>query len=228
MRSVRRSFRAPSEARSFRGTERPAGACGTMDLTHALTQPIPPMEARLVSELPGGPGWQFEPKWDGFRAIAVREGGKGCDLVEIRQAARPLFPGARRAARRYQRHALHPGWRDRRAARRHPVVRRAAGTTASRGEPDRAPPRETPAQLMLFDALALGKSELAEAPLEERRHALEAFHRRHGNESLRPRPAAATSSAHALGWRRPVVRSTASWRSGATCLISAGSEPWPR
>src|SRR5262249_60235125 len=38
--------------------------------------PIPlalePMEALLVAELPKEPGWQFEPKWDGFRCLAFR------------------------------------------------------------------------------------------------------------------------------------------------------------
>src|SRR5688500_10156457 len=37
--------------------------------------PLAPMEARSVDELPGGAGWQFEPKWDGFRCIAVKQGG---------------------------------------------------------------------------------------------------------------------------------------------------------
>jgi ATP-dependent DNA ligase len=32
------------------------------------------MEARLVAELPREPGWQFEPKWDGFRCLAFRAG----------------------------------------------------------------------------------------------------------------------------------------------------------
>ena len=31
------------------------------------------MEARSVEEIPAGPGWQYEPKWDGFRCIAFRE-----------------------------------------------------------------------------------------------------------------------------------------------------------
>ena len=34
------------------------------------------MEAKAVSELPAGPGWQFEPKWDGFRCLAFRSGGQ--------------------------------------------------------------------------------------------------------------------------------------------------------
>jgi ATP-dependent DNA ligase len=32
------------------------------------------MEAKLVDALPVEAGWQFEPKWDGFRAIASRLG----------------------------------------------------------------------------------------------------------------------------------------------------------
>jgi len=31
--------------------------------------PFPPMEAELVRELPEGDGWQYEPKWDGFRGV---------------------------------------------------------------------------------------------------------------------------------------------------------------
>ncbi len=41
-----------------------------------LEQPIEPMEAKLVAALPDGEHWQFEPKWDGFRAIAVRDGDR--------------------------------------------------------------------------------------------------------------------------------------------------------
>ncbi|MFN2589668.1 MAG: ATP-dependent DNA ligase [Actinomycetota bacterium] len=36
--------------------------------------PIAPMEAKSVAELPEGDGWHYEPKWDGFRAIAFRDG----------------------------------------------------------------------------------------------------------------------------------------------------------
>src|ERR1700681_3851344 len=31
------------------------------------------MEEKNVAELPTGPGWQYEPKWDGFRCTAFRE-----------------------------------------------------------------------------------------------------------------------------------------------------------
>src|SRR3954468_25079030 len=33
-----------------------------------------PMEAKLVDDLPKDRGWQFEPKWDGFRCLAFRSG----------------------------------------------------------------------------------------------------------------------------------------------------------
>ena len=38
-----------------------------------LDYPYPPMEAESVPELPVGPQWQYEPKWDGFRCLAFRE-----------------------------------------------------------------------------------------------------------------------------------------------------------
>ena len=48
------------------------------DLGIPLT--LAPMEALLVAELPKEPGWQFEPKWDGFRCLAFRAKGE----VEIK------------------------------------------------------------------------------------------------------------------------------------------------
>ena len=41
-----------------------------------LKFPYPPMEAESVDELPAGDGWIFEPKWDGFRCLAFRDGDK--------------------------------------------------------------------------------------------------------------------------------------------------------
>jgi ATP-dependent DNA ligase len=55
--------------------KRPAGLA---DLGVALD--LAPMEAKLVTELPKDAGWQFEPKWDGFRCLAFRAGGQ----VEIK------------------------------------------------------------------------------------------------------------------------------------------------
>jgi ATP-dependent DNA ligase len=34
------------------------------------------MEALLVHEIPNGQGWQYEPKWDGFRCLVFRDGKK--------------------------------------------------------------------------------------------------------------------------------------------------------
>jgi ATP-dependent DNA ligase len=52
-----------------------------------LAFPYPPMEAESAQTLPGGAGWQFEPKWDGFRCIAFRDG----NTVRIQsKAGKPL------------------------------------------------------------------------------------------------------------------------------------------
>src|SRR3954465_7066734 len=68
------------------------GAGGLASLPVPLN--TPPMEAKLVGELPQGPGWQFEPKWDGFRCLAFRAG----DEVDLRaKSGKPLgryFPQA--------------------------------------------------------------------------------------------------------------------------------------
>ena len=63
---------------------------------------LPPMEAQLVEELPEEPGWQFEPKWDGFRCLAFRAGNE----VELRaKSGKPLaryFPEMSAALRGFQ------------------------------------------------------------------------------------------------------------------------------
>ena len=41
-----------------------------------IRSPLPPMEARSVDKVPTGEEWQYEPKWDGFRCLAFREGSK--------------------------------------------------------------------------------------------------------------------------------------------------------
>jgi len=142
----------------------------------AQEMPIPPMEAKLVEALPEEPGWEFEPKWDGFRCLAYREG----DEIELyAKSGKPLgryFPEVVEIVR-----AL-PGDRfildgelvipmgetlsfDALQLRLHPAesrIRRLA--------------RETPAILILFDMLMRpGGESLMEAPLTERRAALERF-----------------------------------------------------
>ena len=43
-------------------------------MTLPLKQPYLPMEAKSVEQLPSGAEWQYEPKWDGFRCVAFRDG----------------------------------------------------------------------------------------------------------------------------------------------------------
>jgi len=42
------------------------------------------MEALAAPELPVGPEWQYEPKWDGFRCIAFKQDG----VVELQSKSR--------------------------------------------------------------------------------------------------------------------------------------------
>jgi len=44
--------------------------------TMSIHPPLLPMEAKLVSTIPKGAEWQYEPKWDGFRCLAFRDGSK--------------------------------------------------------------------------------------------------------------------------------------------------------
>src|SRR5918912_708034 len=46
-----------------------------------------PMEADTGAEIPSGHGWYYEPKWDGFRCLAFRDG----DEVDLRsKSGKPL------------------------------------------------------------------------------------------------------------------------------------------
>jgi len=148
----------------------------TINAAVALEMPIPPMEAKTVESLPEEPGWDFEPKWDGFRCLAHRDG----DKVELyAKSGKPLgryFPEVVEIVR-----AL-PGRKfildgelviaegealsfDALQLRLHPAESRI-----------RKLARETPAMLILFDMLMKPDGEsLMTAPLTERRGALESF-----------------------------------------------------
>lgn len=135
------------------------------------------MEAKLVATLPQGAGWQYEPKWDGFRAIVVRDG----DAVTIwSKSGRPLgryFPElvalllACRTPRFVVDGEITVPLADHLSfgalqARLHPAPSRIARLS-----------QETPAQLILFDMLACGSHELETKSLAVRRASLEEFHR---------------------------------------------------
>jgi ATP-dependent DNA ligase len=53
---------------------------------------LAPMEAKLVTELPKEAGWQFEPKWDGFRCLAFRAGGDAEIKAKSGKSLSRFFP----------------------------------------------------------------------------------------------------------------------------------------
>lgn len=149
--------------------------------------PLEPMEAKLAAELPDGPGWQFEPKWDGFRCLAVKQG----DAVLLwSKSGKPLpryFPEVAAALAELPGDFVLDGELlipvgptlsfGALQLRLHPAESRIRRLSA-----------ETPARLMLFDCLAVDGETLADRPLSERRAALERFHARHRSPTLRLSP----------------------------------------
>jgi len=157
------------------------------------------MEALLAAELPEGDGWQYEPKWDGFRCLARRDGD---DISLTSKSGKPLaryFPEvvAMLAALK-QREFLIDGELiipigdalsfDALQLRLHPAESRIRKLS-----------QQTPAELMLFDVLALGGKSLADRPLSERRSALEDFHRAERAAGLLLSPVTNDRDT-ALGW----------------------------
>jgi len=63
-----------------------------MRVKTALKPPLPPMEARSAENIPAGDGWQYEPKWDGFRCIAFRNGEKITCNRRPASRSRAIFP----------------------------------------------------------------------------------------------------------------------------------------
>ena len=158
---------------------------------------LAPMEAKLVAELPYDKGWQFEPKWDGFRALVFRDGVDVKILSKSGKSLARYFPEivALVAAVDQARFILDGELIlpiddvlsfDALQARLHPAASRVAKLS-----------RETPAQLMLFDCLEDGKRDLLGRPLIERRAALEAFHAQHGTPSIMLSPCGDLATARA-------------------------------
>jgi ATP-dependent DNA ligase len=134
--------------------------------------PFPPMEAELVRELPAGDGWQYEPKWDGFRGLLENASG---ELRLWSRNARPLlryFPELQALGK-----LLPPGSAldgeivierdgvldfDAMQTRLHPAesrVRKLSG--------------EIPARFIAFDMLVWKGAEVWPLPLAKRRARLE-------------------------------------------------------
>jgi ATP-dependent DNA ligase len=161
-----------------------------MSLPIPTTYPV--MEALLVDEIPTGREWQYEPKWDGFRCLAFKD-GKTVDLQS--KSGQPLaryFPELVEALRELgpERFVLDgeiviPIGRsisfDHLLMRIHPAESRIKKLA-----------EETPSIFIVFDLLVdeKGKSLVGE-PLAKRRPLLEAFARRFfpKAESIRLSPA---------------------------------------
>jgi ATP-dependent DNA ligase len=155
--------------------------------------PFPPMEAELVRELPEANGWQYEPKWDGFRGILENASG---ELRLWSRNARPLlryFPELKPLGKLLPPRSALDGEIvierdgvldfDAMQTRLHPAesrVNRLAG--------------EIPAQFIGFDVLVWKGEELWKLPLAERRRELE---RKAKRFTLSP---ASRERDEALGW----------------------------
>jgi ATP-dependent DNA ligase len=147
------------------------------------------MEALLAAELPKGDGWQYEPKWDGFRCIGRRD-GDSVDLVS--KSGKPLgryFPEIERLLLDVSRRQFLLDGElilpvgdalsfDALQLRLHPAASRVERLS-----------KETPAQYMVFDLLEIDGKSIAADPLSERRAGLERFHATQRLESLRLSPA---------------------------------------
>jgi ATP-dependent DNA ligase len=138
-----------------------------------LKPPIEPMLAKLADELPPAGAYLYEPKWDGFRAIAFR--GRNDVYIQSRDS-RPLdryFPELHDTLlERLPDNCVIDGEIviatergldfDALQLRLHPAASRVAKLA-----------KETPSAFVAFDVLAIGRRNLMESPQAERRTALE-------------------------------------------------------
>ena len=157
------------------------------------------MEALLAAELPEGDGWQFEPKWDGFRCLAKRD---GAEITLTSKSGKPLaryFPEvvetlAELKSKRFviDGELIIPLGDalsfDALQLRLHPAESRIRKLAL-----------ETPAEIMAFDLLELDGKSLTGEPLANRRRALEQFFRSNEASGLHLSPAT-TDRNTALGW----------------------------
>jgi len=167
----------------------------------AIVPPYAPMEAKLSRSLPRGANVLFEPKWDGFRCLAFRDGN---EIYLQSKSMKPLaryFPEvvAMLDALRAQRFVLDGELVipfedkldfDQLLQRIHPAESRV-----------RKLAEEFPARYVVFDLLVTPNGEsIADRPLEERRKELERFFKTlPANDALVMSPAT-TDRAVASGW----------------------------
>jgi ATP-dependent DNA ligase len=160
-------------------------------MTLPIKPPFAPMEALLVSEIPAGPNWEYEPKWDGFRCLAFRDGkhvelqSKSCQPLEryFPEVVEALF---KLKASKFVLDGelvipVSGGFSfDDLLQRIHPAASRVTKLS-----------RETPAHFIVFDLLVddTGKT-LVDLPLSKRREELESFARKYlaKNQSIELSP----------------------------------------
>ena len=161
-----------------------------------LQPPLEPQLARGKPELPADEGWSFEPKYDGFRALAFVDGE---ELYLQSRGGKPLqryFPELRFVPGRYvldgeividaQADSDEPEDFDALSQRIHPAASRIELLS-----------KETPARYIAFDLLALDDRSLLEQPFSERRRQLEQL--KLGAVTLAP---TVVTAAQAEGWLR--------------------------
>ena len=142
------------------------------------------MEAKLVDALPEGDGWQYEPKWDGFRCLVFRD---GADVALMSKSGKPLaryFPEMVETVLAMEADRVVLDGElvipvggslsfDALQLRLHPAESRVARLA-----------RETPAQLILFDLLFSKETSYLDAPLELRRRSLEIIYAAEQHDDL--------------------------------------------
>src|SRR5437763_16365431 len=130
-----------------------------------LRSPLPPQLARSRTSLPEGDGWAYEPKFDGFRAIAFVDGGEvalqsrnGKDLTRYFPEVAASFPDTRLVLDG----EIVAASFDTLGQRIHPAKSRVERLSV-----------ETPARFIAFDLLARDDDVLLELSYDDRRDALE-------------------------------------------------------
>jgi len=128
-----------------------------------ITPPLLPQLARPRASLPEGEGWAYEPKWDGFRAIAFVDGGE--TYLQSRNG-KPLsryFPELTFPPGRYVIDGeIVAASFDTLGQRIHPAASRIARLA-----------EQTPARFVAFDVLAVEDEVMMQCSYEERRAVLE-------------------------------------------------------
>ena len=172
-----------------------------------LKPPIPPMEARSVEEIPTGEEWQYEPKWDGFRCLAFRDGDKIFLQSKNGQPLARYFPDVvANVAKLPQQQFVLDGELvipiggalsfDELQLRLHPAASRVQKLAAAH-----------PAVYILFDLLAEARESYLKLNLRERRPLLEKFARSNLRSAKNIRLSPATTDYHvANNWFRKTGR----------------------